>query len=77
MLGEDHVELVNDSIRKQIAERKSAGESFFTVEEGGFTGISEDVKFYINGNDRPVIVFEKYEIAPGSSGEIEFEIGDN
>jgi hypothetical protein len=32
------------------------------------------VKFYINGNNRPVIVFEKYEIAPGSSGEIEFEI---
>lgn len=26
MLGEGHVELVNDSIRKQIAERKSAGE---------------------------------------------------
>lgn len=39
-----------------------------------FLGISEDAKFYINENNRPVIVFEKYEIAPGSSGEIEFEI---
>ena len=28
----------------------------------------------INENNRPVIVFGKYEIAPGSSGEIEFEI---
>ena len=74
MLGSDYMELVNRSIRKQIAERQRAGETFFTEEEGGFAGISEDVKFYINGNDCPVIVFEKYEIAPGSSGEIEFEI---
>lgn len=74
MLGEDYVELVNASIREQIAERQKAGEVFFTAEEGGFTGISEAAKFYINENNRPVIVFGKYEIAPGSSGEIEFEI---
>lgn len=74
MLGSDYVELADRSIREQIAERENAGEIFFKKEEGGFAGISEDVKFYINGNNRPVIVFEKYEIAPGSSGEIEFEI---
>lgn len=74
MLGSDYVELVNESIREQIAERQKAGEVFFTAEEGGFAGISEDAKFYINEDNRPVIVFGKYEIAPGSSGEIEFEI---
>lgn len=74
MLGADYVELANESIREQIAERQKAGEVFFTAEEGGFAGISENAKFYINENNRPVIVFEKYEIAPGSSGEIEFEI---
>lgn len=74
LLGSDYVELANESIRGQIAERQKRGETFFTVEEGGFTGISEDVKFYINEKNRPVIVFGKYEIAPGSSGEIEFEI---
>ncbi len=74
MLGSDYVELANRSIKEQIAERQRAGETFFTEEEGGFAGISEDVKFYINGKDCPVIVFEKYEIAPGSSGEMEFEI---
>lgn len=74
MLGDDYIELTNESIQKQIAERQKSGETFFTAEEGGFTGISEDVKFYINGYNRPVIVFEKYDIAPGSSGEIEFEI---
>ncbi len=75
MLGSDYVELANKSIKEQIAERQNAGEIFFTEEEGGFTGISEDVKFYINENNCPVIVFEKYEIAPGTSGQIEFEIG--
>lgn len=45
-------------------------------EEGGFTGISENTKFYINENNRPVIVFEKYEIAPGAAGEITFEIAE-
>ena len=77
MLGSDYVELVNKSIREQIAERQNAGEIFFAAEEGGFTGISEDVRFYINENNRPVIVFEKYEIAPGGSGDIEFEIVGN
>lgn len=74
ILGGNYVELADKSIREQIAERQKSGEIFFTEEEGGFAGISEDVKFYINENNRPVIVFGKYEIAPGSSGEIEFEI---
>lgn len=74
MLGSDYIELVNESIREQIAERRQEGEVFFTPEEGGFTGISKETKFYINEKNRPVIIFEKYEIAPGSSGEIEFEI---
>ena len=45
-------------------------------EEGGFTGIPENTKFYINENNRPAIVFEKYEIAPGAAGEITFEIAE-
>lgn len=75
ILGSGYAELVNESVRKQIAERREKGETFFSAEEGGFAGISEDAKFYINENNRPVIVFEKYEIAPGSSGEIEFVVG--
>ncbi len=74
LLGGDYIELVNESIREQILARQKAGEIFFSEEEGGFAGISEEAKFYINADNRPVIVFEKYEIAPGSLGEIEFEI---
>lgn len=77
ILGSDYMELANAQIREQIAERQKAGELFFTAEEGGFTGISENTKFYINEKNRPVIVFERYEIAPGASGDIEFEIGGN
>lgn len=74
ILGEDYVDAVNTSIQAQIQERTADGEVFWTPEEGGFTGISEDTKFYMNQAGNPVIVFDKYEIAPGSSGEVEFEI---
>ena len=77
LLGDDYIELANAHIREQILERENAGEFFFTAEEGGFTGISENTKFYINEKNRPVIVFEKYEIAPGAAGEITFEIAEN
>lgn len=43
---------------------------------GGFTTVSDDTKFYINQNGNPVVVFGRYEIAPGSAGQIEFEITD-
>lgn len=77
ILGDNYTETVNKSIQEQIVERQNAGETFFTAEKGGFTGISEDTMFYINENNHPVIVFEKYEIAPGAAGEPEFEIGGN
>lgn len=75
LLGDDYEALANESIRQQIAEREQAGEVFFAEDEGGFTGISEATKFYISSNHNPVIVFDKYEIANGAAGEIEFEIG--
>ena len=37
-------------------------------------GVTEDTKFYINEAGNPVVVFEKYEIAPGAAGRPEFEI---
>ncbi|MBP3459934.1 MAG: DUF3298 domain-containing protein [Lachnospiraceae bacterium] len=77
MLGEDYITIVNTDIQRQIQSREESGEVFFSPEEGGFTGISDDVKFYMNEAGNPVIVFEKYEIAPGSAGEVEFEIEGN
>lgn len=75
ILGEDYISIVNADIQRQIQRREEGGEVFFSPEEGGFAGISDDAKFYMNEAGNPVIVFEKYEIAPGSAGEVEFEIG--
>lgn len=49
---------------------------YFHGEDGveGFTSIADDQRFYLNGDGVPVVVFEKYEIAPGYMGEQEFEI---
>lgn len=75
VLGEDYAALVNQSIRTQIAQREESGEiDFWEISEGGFDGISGDTQFYLNDAENPVIVFEPYKIAPGSYGEIEFEI---
>lgn len=75
LLGENYVDLVNKQINQQIKERQENGsEVFFTQEEGGFETISEEQNFYINKAGNVVIVFEKYEIAPGFMGNVEFEI---
>ena len=48
---------------------------YFTKEEGGFSGIENEYQdFYINENKKAVIVFQKYEIAPGYMGIQNFEI---
>ncbi|MGN1180288.1 MAG: DUF3298 domain-containing protein [Suilimivivens sp.] len=77
ILGEDYIRIANNSIQDQIKQRTEEGAVFFSQKEGGFTGISDDPNFYINELGNPVIVFEKYEIAPGSAGEVEFEIESN
>lgn len=75
LLGEDFVSVADKSIKQQIERRtKDQNAFFFPPEEGGFTGIAQAPNFYINEAGHPVIVFAKYEIAPGSEGEIEFEI---
>lgn len=75
LLGQNYVDLVNEQINQQIKERQENGrEVFFTQEEGGFETISEEQNFYINNAGNVVIVFGKYEIAPGSMGNVEFEI---
>lgn len=74
LLGEDYMAIADGQIREQIAERIQTGAVFLSSAEGGFAGIGEDAAFYINERGNPVIVFEKYAIAPGSAGEVEFEI---
>lgn len=78
VLGENYKKIVDDEINKQIEERKKDESNlYFTPEEGGFNGIENEYQnFYINENRKVVIVFSKYEIAPGCMGIQEFEISD-
>lgn len=75
VLGDNYIEKANQSIKDQMDEKaQETGIPFFTSDEGGFQSISDETKFYINENGNPVVVFEKYEIAPGAAGAVEFEI---
>ena len=76
VLGADYKQIVDDSIKKQIEERKKdTKNSYFDISGGGFNGIEDEYQnFYINENGNVVIVFQKYEIAPGYMGIQEFEI---
>ncbi|MBE7721577.1 MAG: DUF3298 domain-containing protein [Lacrimispora celerecrescens] len=75
VLGEDYINKANESIKSQMEEKsRQLGILFWTPEEGGFKTISHETKFYIKDNGNPVIVFDKYEIAPGAAGAVEFEV---
>lgn len=76
LLGKDYIKKANESILSQMKEREEKDDSvsFFTKEEGGFETITDDTKFYINEKGNPVIVFDKYEVATGATGQPEFEI---
>ena len=77
LLGKDYIALVNQQIKQQITERtqQDPDACYFTDEDvTQFASIAEDQRFYINEKGNVVIVFEKYEIAPGSMGIQEFEI---
>ena len=75
MLGPDYVELANAAVREGIAAREAADpDATFFHDEAGFTSIDEDQAFYINEAGNPVVLFEKYELAPGYMGQPEFEV---
>ena len=78
MLGPDYKGLANEAVRAGIAaqEAESPDNIYFHGEEGveGFPSIADDQRFYINEAGNPVLIFEKYEIAPGYMGQPEFEV---
>lgn len=73
LLGENWVEICNESIRKQISEAEDPS-VFFGEEDGGFVTVDENTQFYLNKLGQPVIVFPRYTIAVGAMGIVEFGI---
>ena len=77
MLGSDYKAVANEQIKAEIAKRAQDPDAiYFDGSDGidGFESISDNQVFYVNEKGNPVIVFNKYEIAPGYMGIQEFEI---
>ena len=81
LLGEDYVNIANESIRRQMNERAAADENlvYWGVTEtessiDGFVTVDENTDFYINEKGNPVVCFGEYEVGPGFMGIQEFEI---
>lgn len=77
VLGPNWTEKANAAVEMAIEARNGVdGNVYYTKEEFGveFQTISADQTFYLNEAGNPVVVFEKYEIAPGFMGVQEFEV---
>lgn len=71
--GADFKTKINNEIVKQIELRSKDEEEMFFEGDVGFKSIKDSQGFYLKDNDI-VIVFPKYEIAPGAMGIPEFAI---
>lgn len=73
--GSDYIGVISTEIREQMIFRNEhEGSAFFVDGSGAFTKIKKDANFYIDSFNRLVIVFDEYEVAPGSMGSPEFFI---
>lgn len=75
----DYISLISEAIISMMVEQMAADEmiTYFyesEVPDWDFKEIKEDQNFYINENEEIVIVFDKYEVAPGYMGMVEFAI---
>ena len=79
---DDYITVISEYIKQQMRERMEADEGIIywlpEVEQYGsttvFESIDRDQEFYIDENGKLVISFDKYEVAPGYMGIVEFTI---
>lgn len=75
---DSYIEAINTYIESEMERQMAEDEmiSYFTENEYGvgYTTISPDQNFYITDEQKLVISFDKYEIAPGYMGVVKFEI---
>ncbi|OUO94009.1 RsiV family protein [Cloacibacillus sp. An23] len=73
----NYVKVVSDAVRGVMrrANKKQKGTYWVAPkDDGGFSSIKAGQNFYVNKDGRIVICFDKYEVAPGSSGCPEIEL---
>ena len=82
---EQYIQVISDYLIGKMQEEMLATnqEKIYWVKGGGipdeevidaFTSIRPDQNFYITADHKLVVVFDKYEVAPGYMGIVEFEI---
>jgi len=77
---DSYVGVISDNIKKQMTEQNKKDPDKIYWVEGinndfeGFQSITTDQNFYITAKGKLVISFDKYEVAPGYMGTVEFEI---
>lgn len=80
--GADYITPISENIIKQMRERMAEDENLIywvdeeDIPEWNFRSIKENQNFYLNENGQIVICFDKYEVAPGYMGLVEFTIED-
>jgi hypothetical protein len=75
---EQYIQRLSEYLLEKMASDMEADENkIYWIKEGDiepFQTIKADQSFYITGNHTLVISFDKYEVAPGCMGIVEFEI---
>lgn len=79
---ESYVDIISENIKKQMIEQhKADNDKFYWVtgvddkgDMGLFEKITKEQNFYLNTEGKLVISFDKYEVAPGYMGIVEFTI---
>lgn len=86
LFKDDHyIKTISENIKEQMREQAAASnqEKVYWLKGAGipdeevsdeFTAVKADQQFYISDKGKLVISFDKYEVAPGYMGVVEFEI---
>jgi hypothetical protein len=79
---DSYVNVISDNIKSQMLEQHQSDENKMYwvkgIETEGFAELFEKISpeqnFYINADNKLVISFDKYEVAPGYMGVVDFVI---
>ncbi|NLB53383.1 MAG: anti-sigma-V factor rsiV [Syntrophomonadaceae bacterium] len=78
---DSYIDVISANIKTQMKQKTNRDDGIIyfvagdkTFGGGGFDKISPNQTFYINSDSKLAIVFDEYEVAPGSMGIVEFII---
>lgn len=75
----NYINVISDNIKEQMRDQMNEDKDVSylidtEIVSDNFTSIKENQNFYINEDGKLVLVFDKYEVAPGYMGMVEFVV---